>query len=147
MKTKHPLPEAIYLAVEAVEKTLSASILNNRKRFDIGQFKVNIGYDCGTIHCAGGWFAVALCDTQKEISFTDGADIFASIIGMKDRWSLRRWAHNSPSIWGNTNGFELFDKNIAYADKGKIGSRTMQDVLNHWRRVAQRIEQYNAEPK
>lgn len=145
MTTKHPLPEAIYLAVEAVEKSLSKKELSENEKFDINEGGVNCdGHKCGTVHCVGGWFAVALCDLNSPLNYQDGADAFAEILGFQKYMDMKYWADINRNMWGNSNGLSMFSLSMAYRNNGGRDSRTMQDVLNHWRRVAQRIEEYNA---
>lgn len=78
--------------------------------------RVNRGnHACGTIHCIGGWYAVASLDMEnKSLDFIDGADEMARNLGFSDCYALNRWAADTPGIWGNPYGGYLFSTTRAY---------------------------------
>jgi hypothetical protein len=72
---------------------------------------------CGTVHCVGGWYAVATLDTKSNLlSFSDGADEMAKHLGFTDMYRLGDWAHANSDIWGNDFGYNLFGHEAAYDD-------------------------------
>jgi hypothetical protein len=73
------------------------------------------GTICGTVHCLGGWYAIAALNPGKErLSFTDGADKMAEDIGFDDKEELEKWAHENGDIWGNEYGYYMFSGGSAF---------------------------------
>ena len=91
-------------------------------------------YKCGTVHCVGGWYAVANSDrqviknkfNQGRVGYDDGANLMANDLGFADHYALENWAEYNPRIWGNENGSTMFDSEFSYDDEGFDG------VISQW---------------
>ena len=91
-------------------------------------------YECGTVHCVGGWYVVAnmnrqvIKDKVKKgyVSFVDGADLMAQDLGVGCNYHLQNWAYRNPEIWGNEKGYYMFSETYAYDDTGFDG------VIGQW---------------
>jgi hypothetical protein len=78
---------------------------------------VNCRQQCGTIHCVGGWYAVATLYGRKRLTYSDGANEMASDLGFSGGFGisdLENWAESNPDIWGNRYGYNLFCNENAY---------------------------------
>ena len=86
-------------------------------------------YECGTVHCVAGWYAVANLNRQviKDkfnqgcVGFDDGANLIAQDLGFGWSYPLKNWAEENPEIWGNEDGFEMFESELAYDNAGFDG--------------------------
>jgi hypothetical protein len=86
-------------------------------------------YKCGTVHCVGGWYAVANLNrkeikdefNQGRVSFVNGAELMAQDLGFRCNYDLQNWAEVNPEIWGNEKGFEMLSKERAYDNPGFDG--------------------------
>ncbi len=76
------------------------------------------GHKCGTIHCMGGWYAIAVLskeELQKSyVSYTQGTQRMAEDLGFNEVTDLEWWAEKTPAIWGNVYGFSMFSNEAAY---------------------------------
>jgi hypothetical protein len=94
-------------------------------------------YECGTVHCVGGWYAVAnlnrkfIKDKFNEgfVGFTDGAELMAQDLGFRYRHYLKNWAEQNPKIWGNEKGCFMFGSASSYDNPGFDG------VIAQWQLV------------
>lgn len=104
-------------------------------QLDMNEGRVNSDdHKCGTVHCVGGWFAIATLDNEQELNYNDGALSMAAHLGFKTRSQLEIWAHKHPNIWGNSYGFSMFNCEMAYGfDVGGLG-----DVVAHLEGVRDR---------
>ena len=107
-----------------------------------GAFNINEGcvydkeykYKCGTVHCVGGWYAVASLRRKMiknkikngYVDFKDGVELMSKDLGFNYTCDFAVWLDESPKIWGNENGYEAFDKKIAYDNPGFDG------VISQW---------------
>ena len=112
-----------------------------------GAFNMNVWrvyddhHECGTVHCVGGWYAVANWRRQAikdkfnkgRVTYEHGADLMAKDLGFFDRDCLVGWANDNPKIWGNKYGFEMFTGKLAYSNKGFEG------VIAQWELVKQNL--------
>lgn len=106
---------------------------------------------CGTVCCVGGWFAIALGlpkyqgrgvknkSSYLHISYSTGADMMGRILGFKDRKDLQKWAQENQEIWGNSGGYVMFADRYAYKSKSKQRANNLQDVIDHWQDVCNRL--------
>jgi hypothetical protein len=86
-------------------------------------------YDCGTVHCVGGWYAFANLRRQViksrikhgYVSFKNGAKLLANDLGFANQFILEDWANDNPRIWGNINGYYMFSSESAYDNPGYAG--------------------------
>jgi hypothetical protein len=98
-------------------------------------------YECGTVHCVGGWYAVAslrrkmIKDKIKNgyVSFKDGVELMAKDLGFNYPCDFAVWLEDNPEIWGNKNGYEAFDNKRAYDNPGYDG------VIAQWELVKQNL--------
>jgi hypothetical protein len=98
-------------------------------------------YECGTVHCVGGWYAVAnlnrkfIKDKFNEgfVDFNDGTKLMAQDLGFAYRCDLKNWAEQNPKIWGNKKGYFMFGNASAYNDEGFDG------VIAQWELVKQNL--------
>jgi hypothetical protein len=99
-------------------------------------------YKCGTIHCVGGWYAIAaydLINNPFEMGFSTGADRMALDLGFiadeytPSRQLLGDWADEHPEIWGNIYGMSVFTSSKAYN-----GAKNMAEVIQFLEKVRDR---------
>jgi hypothetical protein len=94
-------------------------IATKRNNLDMLEPAVNADqHKCGTVHCIGGWYAIATCDINKPLNYKDGALKMAEDLGFRDLpiLQLEEWAINHPSIWGNRYGAGMFCNPSAYGN-------------------------------
>lgn len=101
-------------------------------------------HTCGTIHCFGGWFAVACLNARllkRGVYFSDGANKMAKILGFECRLFLEQWAARNPNIWGNSSGGGMFHLAIAFQDSvyRPFGAKSVSDIINHLEEVQARL--------
>lgn len=121
--------------------------LATRKRhLDMEMWRVNMhGHKCGTVHCHGGWYAVATGSPKKEMNFQTGTRKMAKHLGFKDEDALIAWAATHPKLWGNYNGSYIFVRKIAFkSNKNPKGAKTLQDIIDHWKAVYKRVKRQEA---
>jgi hypothetical protein len=100
---------------------------------------------CGTVHCHGGWYAVAVKEWQKEpkstfISYTLGAGKMARDLGFEWMTDLEHWAEEHPRLWGNIHGAGVFSNPMAFQSPTRPnGARNVRDIVEHWKEVHARI--------
>jgi hypothetical protein len=111
---------------------------------------------CGTVHCHGGWMAVAaklyvkekklfgfITYTREEIiSYMAGVEYMAKILfgelSVPD--VVQKWAARNPMLWGNDNGNRMFDSSYAFiSEKRPFGAKTLQHIIDHWTEVYDRL--------
>lgn len=104
-------------------------------QLDMGEGRVNYnGYQCGTCHCVGGWYAIAVLSRDRQLDYFDGANAMAAHLGFRGRIHLEAWAAQNPNIWGNHYGGDMFGWEKAYGFE--IGGLT--DVVTHLEGVRDR---------
>jgi hypothetical protein len=139
---KNPTVKQVNFVIEKLQSVRDDAIKEGA--FNIGQIQVyskKHKYDCGTIHCVAGWYAVANLNrqviknkfNQGGVDFRDGANLMANDLGFADHYLLANWAENNPKIWGNENGDEMFGSELAYDDTGFDG------VIAQWELVKQNL--------
>lgn len=131
-------------------------VINNFKKVlpaaSLGSLNMNevrvSGNDCGTTHCHGGWYAVAVCDLTKSVTFSDGACMMAHTLGLgvggkyESVVNLSRWAAINSDIWGNISGCYMFSSRTAFyhPTKRPYGAMNLQDIVDHWTEVYERVK-------
>jgi hypothetical protein len=55
------------------------------------------------------------------------------------RTHLRDWASENPQIWGNRNGEDMFHSKDAFETEGSDGAESLQDIVDFWEKVYERI--------
>ena len=94
----------------------------------------NSSHECGTVHCVGGWYAVATCDlTEQYITYAQGADHMAEDLGFDCFHSVSCWARDNPQIWGNQHGYVMFSAPEAYGN-----ATTLAEVVKYLEGVRDR---------
>lgn len=90
----------------------------SENQLDMEEPRVNKeNYKCGTIHCVGGWYAVATLNMHEHVyGFSDGAKKMAEDLGFNCIYELENWAAYNTNIWGNDNGSNMFYDSDAYND-------------------------------
>lgn len=141
----HPSPAAIRAAMDRLQAAVDAC---DKPILRMQSGDIEQGEECGTVACHGGWYAIAATDFYwgndglakrdgRPVSYTEGADCLARDIGLGCLAGLKQWAAKHPDIWGNIYGAEMFYRTSRAFGPGDI---TVQDVIAHWRGVADRIE-------
>lgn len=115
------------------------------KRLDMGEGKVNQNHPCGTVHCHGGWYAVAACSLRQKLTYLDGATKMAKDLGFSSVFSkedLETWASTNTEIWGNRNGSNMFGGKMAFHHQTKRpqGALNLQHIVDHWTEVYERVK-------
>lgn len=92
------------------------------------------GHECGTVHCVGGWYAIANnLHLDGYITFREGADKMAFDLGLNVSYYLDKWATLNPIIWGNEYGESIFSSRIAYNN-----ACSLSEVITHLEGVRDR---------
>lgn len=140
MNTQPIASEKIQIVIDNLKKILPRAKLVTH--LNMGVAKVNsCDHTCGTIHCVGGWYAIAVCDLTTERNYMDGADEMAQHLGFPgDNLTsamnlLQNWACENPAYWGNNYGDEIFSDNMAYyhPEKRPYGALTLKQVVEHFK--------------
>lgn len=118
---------------------------------DMLEFRVNTGaHECGTVHCVGGWYAIAVYQETafrgRGLTYEKGANRLALDLGFNHQYYIREWALNSPELWGNPHGFDMFSHAKAY-DHGNGPAKTLADVIHHFEFVADRCRKFEKQLK
>ena len=64
-----------------------------------------------------------------------GIQLFCDDLGVK-QGEIEAWASNNKEIWGNKYGRLMFLYRCAYNEPRNRGYLTLQNVIQHWRRIA-----------
>ena len=107
-------------------------------------------HECGTVHCVGGWYAVANQNNprikaaikRKDAEYELGADLMSKHLGFRNADDLVDWAHNNPVIWGNDWGGDLFGSIAAWND-----AKNLKGIVKHLKEVCQRAAIIRANKK
>lgn len=99
------------------------------------------GHICGTVHCHGGWYAVAACSLKRKITFDTGANKMARDLGFFNAEKLEDWMCDHPEIWGNSHAHSIFSWETAFyhEEKRPIGAENLQHIIDHWQEVYERL--------
>ena len=114
----------------------------SKYHLDISEAAVNNGWhQCGTVHCVGGWYAIAsykedAFDRKEILSYSDGTAEMARDLGFENEIDLEFWAGENYKLWGNSYGLHLFYKRDAY-DHGNGPAKSITDVIHHFEFVKQ----------
>lgn len=136
-----PTSQQVQIVIDNLKKVLPLAQAENH--LDMGEDSVNnFRYKCGTVHCHGGWYAIAVCDLESNyISYIDGAKQMARDLGFKYAIELEVWADENKWIWGNNMGYYMFSSPRAFFSFHirSGGAKTLQDIVDHWEDVKQRL--------
>jgi hypothetical protein len=109
------------IVIENLYKILPLTFEAGKYHLDMTQGAVNINHTCNTIHCVGGWYAIAVIDTDtRRVNFMNGANRMARHLGFSDCSEMENWAGIHPYIWGNGDGRMLFCARSAYNNANSI---------------------------
>lgn len=105
-----------------------------------GQVKMtNVGiHKCGTPMCHAGWYALA---SDIKGHYQNGTSQMTQDLGFDFTYQLKAWAHENRRIWGNKEGFNMFNEPQAFNGlenlkrDDKFG---LQIIVDHWEGVKQR---------
>jgi len=92
---------------------------------------------CGTSACHGGWYA-AYSDLEDVTDYTQGKELMATDLGFEGGSQLKFWAEHNPELWGNLEGWDMFQHKNAFGKPSKI-NLTLTDISKHWMKVAGRL--------
>lgn len=120
------------IVIDNFQKVLPLAILKDH--LDMSEAQVNDQpSQCGTIHCVGGWYAIATCDTNNRLDFKDGANSMANHLGFRYKSELEHWAKQNLAIWGNIFAGEMFYDNRAYNE-----AKTLGEIIEYLKGVRDR---------
>lgn len=108
--------------IDNFKKVLPLAVQENH--LDLMEGAVNQDHQCGTVHCIGGWYAMAICDISKPIDWTHGALVMVDHLGFDRRSDLNNWAEENPDIWGNKCGDSVFTEKAAWN-----GANSLAEVI------------------
>lgn len=127
-----PTKQQWQTVIDNFEKVLPRAQHLNHLDMEEGRVNEN-DHKCGTVHCVGGWYAIAVLDQNAELSYDDGAEAMAIHLGLPNRFFLEKWANQNPDIWGNYAGDMMFYLTIAYG-----GAQTLAEVVEYLKGVRDR---------
>lgn len=110
---------------------------------DTASVNADDGHQCGTVHCHGGWFAIAAVLHKKGfVTFEHGKKLMSQMLGFRCGYDLKVWGALNPQIWGNPDAMMMFlDVSAFYNDdKRPAGAENLQHIIDHWTEVAERLE-------
>lgn len=148
---KHPSSKQVLFVINNFKKILPLAILENHLNMRITHVNECNRHQCGTIHCHGGWYAIARCNLNNEISFKEGANMMAIDLGFNEYncnnifidilYSLIEWANENQTTWGNRWGGVMFTDSIAFFHPSKRpnGAQNLQHIIDHWTEVYERL--------
>ena len=133
MRTVHPSPEAIRLAMSRIQRAVGAYGGDQEVPMDRG---IVHRHGCRTTACHAGWYALgrfmdhsavrwlhdetfytdpgetlmALTPDGKttHLMYHDGAHVLARDLGFMNAPALKGWAERHPDIWGGARGDRMF---------------------------------------
>ena len=84
-------------------------------------------------------------DFYERVPYVAGECAMNQFLGYEkdDKDDLTTWADENPELWGNEYGGQMFSWDGAF-DMDDNGT-TVEVILKHWRKVADRIEEANNE--
>lgn len=121
--------------------------LENEHHLDMTEPCVNYFHECGTVHCVGGWYAIACYKetvfiTDECFNYNDGANAMAVHLGFSGRPELQTWAIKNPDLWGNQHGELMFTSNYGYANSYNTFAKSIADVIHHFELVKENCKQH-----
>lgn len=125
------------IVIDNFKKVLPLAEKNSNRHLDMMETIVKNPYHtCGTIHCAGGWYAIATCnlESRESIYYQAGVNNMVEDLGFFCREQLVNWAMRNPIIWGNRNGGMMFSAEKAYGEN----CNTLADIIKHLEGVRDR---------
>jgi hypothetical protein len=148
---KHPKSSDVRKVIALLTSVLPMATREDHLSMSEVRVKID-GHICGTVHCHGGWFAIAnnihLRD-EKTIMYDAGSDLMARMIGFQHDVELGWWARLHKQIWGNPDGGYLFRHARAFyhPTKRPHGAKNLQHIIDHWSECATRLEALEQQPE
>lgn len=145
--TRHPTPEQVQTVIDNLISIQNQA--NKAGAFDIEEAAVSTeDHTCGTVHCVGGWYAVAnKCHhfvskliASENCDFEDGGELMAADLGFSCLPELEEYLLDNPAIWGNDRGDELLANLSAYNGLTKDSQNPMTIIIQHWQQVKKNLE-------
>lgn len=91
-------------------------------------------HPCGTVHCVGGWYAIAKGLHEKGIiTFRKGADAMAIDLGFTNRYELIDWVGRNQEIW-RAKSIAIFYSKWAWNE-----AESITEVIHHLEAVRNRL--------
>lgn len=124
--------------------TILPLTFERRDSLDMSESRVDCNdHVCGTVHCFAGWFAVACMNAKilsPHISYTDGGDAMARMLGFNNRYQLRNFTKWN-AVWGNHGGWQLFTDRMSFYHpiRRPKGAKSVSDIINHLEEVQARL--------
>jgi hypothetical protein len=109
----------------------------NNYHLDMMEPQVNgYGHVCGTVHCVGGWYAIAhyqdiAFEVDESFGYKDGANEMGKDLGFDGRGELMLWCDQHRVLWGNEYGVDLFANPQSY-NHGNGPAKSITDVIHHF---------------
>lgn len=130
----NPTKEQVQVVINtlAIAKGMADSAGHKECPVDMGEVFVS---HCGTPMCHGGYYALV----KKGADYEDGAHQMAIDLGFEDRYGLQDWADENPLIWGNTDGWAMFDSVDAFGFLFDEDLTDLQQIIDHWKGVQERL--------
>lgn len=91
-----PTKKQVQKVIDNFKKVLPMAIKDNHLMMMEGD--VNMQHKCGTVHCHGGWYAIAVCNLKEPLDFTAGANRMAQDLGFENMGVLENWANEYPLL-------------------------------------------------
>lgn len=132
-----PTKAQFQTVIDNLKRAVNEYGATSEDEFDMseGQTSNDYGTMCGTVHCIGGWYAIAtLQPFNGRVSYVDGANQMALDLGFKDHFALKDWAHLNSITWGNDYGYAMFSDEAAYNN-----ARSLPQAINHLEAVRYRL--------
>ncbi len=166
MRTIHPSPEAIRLAMSRIRRAVDAHGGDQEVPMDFG---IVLRHGCRTTACHAGWYALgrfmdhaAVRWRHDETFYADpgetmmalrrdgalahlmyyeGAHVLARDLGFMNAPALKGWAERHPEIWGGARGDRMFagDGAVAFG-KTPDASIMVSEIVAWWLAVADLID-------
>lgn len=145
-----PTPQQVQEVIDNLSKILPQA--HSNESLDMMEVSVRNGsYDCGTVHCHAGWYAVARLDYffkhgfKGSVNYTDGIDLLCKDLGFRNKFKLAEWLGHIDGVraWGNDQSLFLFKKKSAFYHpvKRPEGAKNLQHIIDHWIEVKERLVQ------
>jgi len=150
---KHPTSKQVF-AVVANFKSLKPrrSFIGFKIPMELDMKAATVNEDgrlCGTIHCHAGWYAVAVCNLKERLNYTSGVERLQYDLGFETYYTIEIWAEQYSNIWGNGFGRAMFSDALAFyhQEKRPNGAKDLNDIINHWQEVGERLLAMEMEEK
>ena len=137
VQVKHPTVEQVKFVIRKLKSVRGQAIKKDAFNMSEAIAYIKNRHECGTVHCVGGWYAIANLDRPEIkdrfkkgfVGYSDGADLMAKDLGFANRDCLQTWAFDNPEIWGNPRGGSMFAYESAYDNEGFDGVISQLEVV------------------